>query len=152
MWLPQISVRPGTETVTIPWKRNPAKESFPPQILAMTRQKSLTEIVPASVRQDEKPLTVDRECFSGKPLRIRGQRFDRGFGCHARSELVFRLSPDDGWKMFTARCGIDNTGNRGGSVAFKVYTDGKLAFDTGKMTYADSAAPVWADLTGGVPE
>jgi len=137
-----------SETVVIPWKHNAAKETFPPEILQMTTIKSLTDLTPVSVKQDEKPLAIDKECFSGKPLRIRRQKFSRGFGCHAKSEIVFQLPANENWKMFTARCGIDNQGNRVGTVRFMVYTDGKLAADSGKITYTDGSMPIWADLTG----
>lgn len=137
-----------TETVTIPWRSNAAKETFPPEILAMTQIKSLTDFKPVSVKQDEKPLAVNKECFSGQPLKIRKQKFSRGFGCHAKSEIIFHLPAGENWKMFTTRCGIDNQGNRLGTVRFMVYTDGKLAADSGKITYKDASMPLWADLTG----
>ena len=136
------------ERVVIPWERNAAKETFPPQLLEMTKIKSLTDLTPVVVNQDEKPLTIDRECHTGMPFRIRRQKFSRGFGCHAKSELVFKLPENENWKMFTARCGIDNQGNASASVIFRVYADGKLVSDSGKVTMANSAMPVWADITG----
>ncbi len=136
------------ERITIPWERDISKETFPAELLEMTRIKSLTELTPVSVRQDEKPLTVDRECHTGKQLRIRRQKFTRGFGCHANSELIFHLPEKEKWKMFTARCGIDDQGNSSGSVIFRVYADGKPVIDTGKVTMTSAAMPVWADITG----
>lgn len=137
-----------TETVVLPWKRNLSQERFPAKILDMTTIKSLTELTPVSVRQDEKPLTVDHECLSGSPLTVRKQKYFRGFGCHANSEIIFKLPEKDNWKMFTVRCAVDDQGSAAGSVSFQVYTDGKLAADSGKVTILDQTVPLWADLTG----
>ena len=84
----------------------------------------------------------------GALAKIRQQKFSRGFGCHANSELIFRIPENENWKMFTARCGIDDQGNNGGTVVFRVYADGKLVADTGKVTMRDGSVPVWADITG----
>ena len=137
-----------TETVVIPWKRELARESFPAEILNTSVMKNLTEVTPASVKQDEKPLAIDKECLFSTPLSVRKQKYFRGFGCHAKSEIVFNLSPEDKWKMFTARVAIDDKGNDSGTVSFQVYTDGKLAADSGKVTNRTQAIPIWADLTG----
>ena len=137
-----------TETVRIPWKRNLSRESFPAELLNTTTLKSLTGVTPVSVRQDEKPLTVNKECLFGSPLTVRKHKYSRGFGCHAKSEIVFKLPEKDKWKLFTTRVAIDDHGNDSGSVSFQVYTDGKLAADSGKVTIRDQAIPLWADLTG----
>ena len=137
-----------TETVVIPWKRELARESFPAEILNTSVMKNLTGVAPASVKQDEKPLAIDKECLFSTPLTVRKQKYFRGFGCHAKSEIVFNLAPEDKWKMFTARVAIDDKGNDSGTVSFQVYTDGKLAADSGKVTNRTPAIPIWADLTG----
>ncbi len=136
------------ETVKIPWKRNLAKESFPAEMLNTTTMKSLTGITPASVRQDEKPLAINKESLFGSPLTVRKRKYTRGFGCHAKSEIVFKLPEKDNWKLFTTRVAVDDHGNDSASVSFQVYTDGKLAADSGKLTIRDQAIPLWADLTG----
>ena len=103
---------------------------------------------PASVKQDEKPLTINKECLSNSPLTVRKKKFLRGFGCHAESEIVFTLPENENWKLFTTRVAVDDKANASGSVSFKVYTDGKLAADSGKVTMRDKTIPLWADLTG----
>jgi hypothetical protein len=101
-----------------------------------------------SVKQDEKPLGYDKECYHGKPLKIRGRRFKKGLGCHAKSEIIYKLNPEDGWKIFTAYVGIDDNSAPVGTVEFKVYVDGKIAARTGKITMKNQAIPIWADVDG----
>ena len=137
-----------TETVELPWKRDLSRESFPAEILNTTTLKTLTAVTPASIKQDEKPLAVNKECLFGSPLTVRKQKYARGFGCHARSELVFKLPERENWKLFTTRVAVDDKANASGSVSFKIYTDGKLAADSGKVTILDKTIPLWADLTG----
>ena len=50
--------------------------------------------------------------------------------------------------MFTANVGLDNSGGNVGTVEFLVYTDGKLAARSGKLTASMEAVPIWADITG----
>ena len=137
-----------TETIEVPWKRNLSKESFPPEILNTSILKTLTELTPVSVKQNEKPLTINKECLSNSPLTVRKQKYSRGFGCHAKSELVFKLPENENWKLFTTRVAVDDKANASGSVSFQIYTDGKLAADSGKVTILNKTIPLWADLTG----
>ena len=137
-----------TETVELPWKRDLSRESFPAEILNTTTLKTLTGMTPSSVKQDEKPLAINKECLFGSPLTVRKQKYTRGFGCHAKSELVFKLPENEKWKLFTTRVAVEDKANASGSVSFKIYTDGKLAADSGKVTIHDNTIPLWADLTG----
>lgn len=72
--------------------------------------------------------------YEGKPLRIRGQAFDRGLGMRAPANLRYELAPDH--DRFVALAGVDDhllDQNHGrflamhSSVRFSVYIDGQLA-------------------------
>jgi hypothetical protein len=69
-----------------------------------------------------------------QPLRLRGQRYERGVGMHAPSQLIYELKPEYG--RFVALAGVDeyivdvqHASNLGmyPSVVFKVFIDGHLA-------------------------
>lgn len=69
-----------------------------------------------------------------QPLRLRGERFEKGVGMHAPSQLIYELKPE--YERFVAEVGVDDYlvdvqhGSNLGmhpSVVFKVFIDGKLA-------------------------
>ena len=69
-----------------------------------------------------------RAVVHGNATPDRGQRFARGLGTHARSEIVVGVLP--GTKAFEAQVGIDNnddTGGVRGSVQFAVAAGGREA-------------------------
>jgi hypothetical protein len=138
------------ETVTVPWEIDPSKMSFPQSVQTMSKREYLSagKIPLISQKQDEKPPAMDRACYHLGELSIRGSKFSRGIGGHAKSELVFKLNPADEWKFFTAYVGIDDSSNPVGTVAFRVFVDGKLAADSGKLTMKYGPVPIFADVSG----
>ena len=58
------------------------------------------------------------------------------------------MDPKENWKLFTAYVGVDNVGGPKGTLEFKVYTDGKLAASSNRVTSANEAIPIWADISG----
>ncbi|MBO5667999.1 MAG: NPCBM/NEW2 domain-containing protein [Lentisphaeria bacterium] len=139
---------PGrTSQVTIPWKRDPSKASFPTAVLGMFRKKYLSDMQPVSATQSEAKLTMDKECYRQNNMKIRDREFARGLGTHAKSEIVYRLAPKEKWKLFTAYVGVDNAGGPRGTLEFKVYTDGKLAASSGQVNAGHDAVPIWADVS-----
>jgi hypothetical protein len=140
---------PRTRRTSIPWRRDRQMASFPPDVLKLRNWKPLTLLEPIQQTQDERPVTRNRECLTGGKMSIRGRIIGSGLGCHARSEIVYRLNPDEGWKAFSARVGIDDcVGGTDGSVIFRIYTDGRLAADSGLVTPTDPLIYIWADLRG----
>jgi hypothetical protein len=138
------------ETVIVPWEIDPSKMSFPQSVQTMSKREYLSagKIPLISQKQDEKPPAMDRACYHLGELSIRGSKFSRGIGGHAKSELVFKLNPADEWKFFTAYVGIDDSSNPVGTVAFRVFVDGKLAADSGKLTMKYGPVPIFADVSG----
>jgi hypothetical protein len=132
----------------MPWKTDPSKVFFPTRIVRMLTKKWLSDrpVEMTAIKQDEKPLAFDTECYNGHPLKIRGREFRKGLGCHAKSEITYKLDPRSGWKIFTAYVGIDDNSAPVGTVEFLVYVDGKIAARSGKLTMKNQAVPIWADL------
>ena len=78
--------------------------------------------------------------YEGLPLRIRGQKYDKGVGMRAPGYLRYDLKPE--WERFVAQVGVaDNMLDqelgrnlaRFPSVVFKVFVDGKLAAESPVM-------------------
>ncbi len=139
-----------TGNAVLSWKVDPSKVFFPPEVLKMRTRQWLSDgpLEMLLAKQDEKTLTNDRECYNGGLLRIRGRVFDKGLGTHAGSEIVYRLNPADGWKLFTAYAGIDDCSAPVGTVDFQVWVDGRLVARSGKLSMKNQPVPIWADLTG----
>jgi len=138
------------ETVDLPWKLDPASLSFPAEVGQMLQKTYLSggEIPLVSSKQDEKVPQMDKECYHGGELSIRGRKYAKGIGTHAKSELVFKLDPAKGYRVFTAYAGIDDVSSPAGTVDFQIFVDGKKAFSTGKLMRRTIPIPVWADVTG----
>src|SRR5579862_2506842 len=81
--------------------------------LAAAEQVGVSTLDLGQARQGWGEPGIDRS-VGGKPLRIAGQRFARGFGTHAPSELDISLK--GGAERFTASVGVDDEeGATGGS-------------------------------------
>ena len=103
-------------------------------------------------RQDHNVLRFGQSCME-TPLRIGGQRFARGLGTHARSEIVVGVPP--GAKAFEAQVGIDNnddTGGVRGSVQFAVAAGGREAFRTPTRKGGEPPIPVHVEIPAGTTE
>ena len=90
--------------------------------------------------------TQRRKSVDGRPLSLRGKRYERGIGTH--SPGVFAIDLAGGTKRFTAAIGIDDETNGGGTAEFKIVGDGKLLWESGVVRGRDPVKPVDVDLTG----
>jgi hypothetical protein len=82
-------------------------------------------------------------------LSLDGKSYGRGLGVHSDSKLVYDLGGQ--YLTFITDLGIDDeVGNKGG-VVFKIYTDGTLVYNSGKMTGASKTQTAMVDV-GGVKE
>ncbi|MGW1496555.1 NPCBM/NEW2 domain-containing protein [Streptomyces sp. NPDC002402] len=85
----------------------------------------------------------------GRTLTVGGTTYARGFGTHAGSAITYYLG--GGCSALTTGVGIDDeAGGSNGSVVFRVYRDDALVADSGRVTGADAARQLTADLTGGL--
>jgi hypothetical protein len=78
-------------------------------------------------------------------IRINGVRYGKGVGTHANSEIVVPLGGRYG--SFRTYVGV-NDDTSGGTLAFRVYADGRMLALAGPMTGADPAAYLEVDVTG----
>jgi len=83
---------------------------------------------------------------TGKDLSIAGRRFEHGIGTHAESMLYVDL--DGKVERFRALVGVDDATNGRGTVAFRVYGDGKNLFDSGVMKGGQEAKTADVPLAG----
>ena len=107
----------------------------------------LSELDLSKMKQGWGTPQVDKS-VEGKPLSIGGRSFTYGVGSHAASAL--RAELDQGTERFTAWGGVDDETEGRGSLAFQIYGDGELLFDSGLMRAGDAAQRVdvpLADVT-----
>jgi alpha-galactosidase len=83
---------------------------------------------------------------TGKPLSIGGRVFEHGVGTHADSVLYVDL--DGKVERFQASVGVDDAAGGRGTVAFRVYGDGKKLFDSDVMKGGQQAKTVDVPLVG----
>ncbi|MBN1344283.1 MAG: NPCBM/NEW2 domain-containing protein [Phycisphaerae bacterium] len=76
-------------------------------------------------------------------LRLVSERYGKGIGTHAPSEIIYRL--DGKYEQFFARIGAAESG---GTVVFQVYADDKRLFDSGVMHGLDDAKQVDVSVKG----
>lgn len=81
---------------------------------------------------------------TGSPLRIGQQTFPKGLGHHANGEIVIGLNGQ--YNAFLASVGVQWQGGHKGSVIFRIAVDGKIAFESGRMSDSDPARPVQVSL------
>ncbi|MEI7732555.1 MAG: NPCBM/NEW2 domain-containing protein [Verrucomicrobiota bacterium] len=85
--------------------------------------------------------------FSGKPLMIGGQKFERGIGTRATTTLWVEL--DGQAEEFAASVGVDDAaGNPAAAVTFAIYGDGRKLWESGVMKHGTPAKAVNLDLKG----
>jgi len=90
--------------------------------------------------------TQRNKSVEGQPLRLRGQRYERGVGTHSPGLFCINLSA--GSRRFTAVVGIDDEVREAGSVEFKIVGDGKLLWRSGIVRGRDPAKKVDVDVAG----
>lgn len=73
----------------------------------------------------------------GNPMIIGGVHYSKGLGVHAASDVRYNLGGT--YSRFIADVGLDDETGNGGSVAFQVFGDGILLFDSG-VRFGDNTA------------
>jgi alpha-galactosidase len=82
----------------------------------------------------------------GLPLTINGTSYQRGLGVHAPSEVSYQLGGQ--CSVLAAEIGIDDEVGDNGAVIFQVWGDGQLLYDSGVITGAMPATPLYIGLDG----
>ncbi len=86
------------------------------------------------------------KAIRGGALTIGGKTFERGLGTHAPSTLHLDLG--GGTERFSASVGLDDAADGAGSVAFRIYADGKKVYDSGVLKPKAAAKNIDLDLHG----
>lgn len=80
------------------------------------------------------------------PMQIKDKEYESGLGAHAPSETVLVL--DGQYLGFDVECGVQRQTYDAGTVVFKVFVDGRLAFDSGVMRQSDPPRQVRVSVKG----
>ena len=120
------------------------------EVAFLNRAKALPAVEPGLIvrRQDYGTLKLDQSML-GTPLVIGAQRYERGLGTHAFSEIEVRLPVSA--KTFSALVGVDNnpdTQGTRGSVIFTVEAQGRELFRSGVCRGGDAPVPVSVEVAG----
>lgn len=90
---------------------------------------------------------------SGNTLRLTKEdgsiaAYERGIGAHSNATIIYDLTDKD-YEFFTSYVGVDRAMyGTVGSVQFKVYVDGEVAFDSGLMNSRDPQKYVEVNIAG----
>jgi hypothetical protein len=82
----------------------------------------------------------------GHAIKLNGVAYSKGLGVHAASELRYNLGR--GYSTFSSDIGVDDECGAVGSVVFKVYGDGRLLYDSGRMTTSSPTKRVNVSVAG----
>jgi hypothetical protein len=84
--------------------------------------------------------------LEGQFLSIAGRRYERGIGCHSRYELEYELG--GAYSAFVTEIGVDDAAGGRGEVVFRVFVDGRPAFESGAVRGGAAARSVGVTLKG----
>ena len=91
----------------------------------------------------------ERAAADGRTLTINGTTYAKGLGTHAASDITYYLGGS--CSRLTVSVGVDDeAGGSNGSVVFRILRDDTTVADSGRVTGADAAKTLSADLTGGL--
>ncbi|MFF9144922.1 NPCBM/NEW2 domain-containing protein [Streptomyces sp. NPDC014861] len=82
----------------------------------------------------------------GRPITINGVVHAKGLGVNSPSTVEYYTAGH--CARVTAQVGLDDESGTQGTVTFEIWADHRLAASTPKMTNADAARPLTADVTG----
>ena len=93
------------------------------------------------------PGTYGRDStWDDRPLRLRGQSYDRGLGTLPRTLLAYRLDSND--RRFQALIGLDDSAGPRGNVVFRVLVDGQERFASPPLARGSDPLAVDVDIAG----
>ncbi|MET7702952.1 NPCBM/NEW2 domain-containing protein [Streptomyces sp. NPDC005485] len=91
----------------------------------------------------------ERAAGDGRALTINGTTYAKGLGTHAASDVTYYLGGS--CSRLTVNVGVDDeAGGSNGSVVFRILRNDTVVADSGRITGADAAKTLTADLTGGL--
>jgi len=82
----------------------------------------------------------------GRPMKIRGEMYTRGFGTHAESEVPW--FHDGSAAIFSGRVGVDDEAAEGASVEFQIWNGESMLWSSGVVGRSDPAKTFHVPLEG----
>ncbi len=92
-----------------------------------------------------RPYAKDRS-LGGGMLRCHGRLYAKGLAMPSTSRLTYALPRDA--RRFEAELGLDDETDRGGSVRFRVFVDGRLKHASPTVRGGDAPLPLSVDVAG----
>lgn len=89
------------------------------------------------------------QSIDGAPIKLRGVTYAKGIGCHANSEITYKLNGN--FSRFITDIGIDDEiapPPTRGSVYFRVYADNALRYESPLLTNVSPTIKLNIDVTG----
>ncbi len=86
------------------------------------------------------------QTIQGQMMRLNRRIYGKGLGVESDSKLIYQL--DGQYDTFSADLGIDDEVRSGGSVIFRIYTDGELAYDSGLLNGASATKTASVNVAG----
>ncbi|WP_394201033.1 NPCBM/NEW2 domain-containing protein [Shewanella waksmanii] len=90
--------------------------------------------------------TQFNQSIDGNVLSIAGIEYEAGIGTHSHSEISYDLG--SGYRQFSALVGVDDEVGSNGSIQFKVFLDGQLAYQSPLMFGGDVAQDIDLSVNG----
>ncbi len=84
--------------------------------------------------------------INGQTIALRGAKYSKGIGTHAASTITYNIAGL--YSNFISDVGIDDEVTGQGSVDFQVIGDGKVLFDSGKLTGASPVVHINVSVAG----
>jgi chitodextrinase/glucose/arabinose dehydrogenase len=113
----------------------------------------LSDLSWASTNNEWGPVEKDQSngeqaAGDGRTIQIRGERYAKGLGVHAASEVTYNLSGN--WSRFKADIGIDDevTASGPASVVFEVWADGQRLYQSATLRRNSPIVGVNVDVSG----
>lgn len=122
---------------------------------ALTRKTYyVSDLSPRTIENGWGPIELDRAvgekaAGDGNKISIRGKKYSKGLGVHARSDV--RVALDGKCSSFRATIGIDDEAagsSTGGNAVFSVYADGVKLVESGELAKSHAGMPIAVDVTG----
>jgi beta-galactosidase len=97
--------------------------------------------LPADFKYEDYLFKVRKDqAQGGGALSLRGKTFAKGLGVHAMSKLTYDVNRS--YKRFIAQVGLDDSAGDLASVEFKIYSDGKLVWESGVLRRTSPAKAI----------
>jgi DNA-binding beta-propeller fold protein YncE/fibronectin type 3 domain-containing protein/cytochrome c551/c552 len=111
----------------------------------------LTDLNWVSTTNSWGPVEKDRSngeagSTDGRTISLDGEKYSRGLGVHATSEVIYNLNEEYG--RFVADVGLDDEVGNGGSCVFQVWLDGVQVFNSGLVTGSSLKQRVNVSVSG----